>query len=77
MRLVQAAAEMLGGNKALARRLGVPEQLIAGYRAGRPEIPDALLLRIVDIILADRRGAPPAPGVLTDHPARNGPQRRS
>jgi len=55
VRLLQAAAEIAGGNEALAKRLGVTEALLAAYMADRRALPDALLLRAVDVILEDRQ----------------------
>ncbi|HZM36178.1 MAG TPA: hypothetical protein VFC18_17020 [Burkholderiales bacterium] len=55
-RLLQAAAEIAGGETALAERLGIGEALLARFMAGTRALPDALLLRAVDIILADRHG---------------------
>ena len=54
-KLLGAAAEMVGGYKALADRLGVGEALLGDFLADRLELPDALLLRAVDIILEDRQ----------------------
>lgn len=63
--LLRAAAEILGGEKALARHLGIGDALLSKYMADNPQLPDALLLRAVDIILADRqsRFMPPTPAV--------------
>jgi hypothetical protein len=55
VRLLRAAAEIVGGNKALADRLGVNDALLAKFMADRHVLPDPLLLRAVDIILADRQ----------------------
>ena len=52
--LLRAASEIVGGNRALARRLGIAETLLSQFMADRRELPDTLLLRAVDIILADR-----------------------
>ena len=38
----------------MAEHLGVSELLLGKFLTGRRELPDALLLRAVDIILADR-----------------------
>jgi DNA-binding transcriptional regulator YdaS (Cro superfamily) len=57
-KLLQAAAEVLGSNAALARRLGVEEWLLCSYLNDLRELPDALLLRAVDIVLADRLANP-------------------
>lgn len=64
-KLLQAAAEIVGGNRALAQRLGVSHSLLMKFIADIVELPDPLLLRAVDIILADRRAEPP----LDPHPA--------
>jgi hypothetical protein len=55
VRLLQAAADIAGGNEALAMRLGISTALVSAYMADRRPLPDALLLRAVDIILADRQ----------------------
>ena len=55
VRLLQAAAEIAGGNEALAKRLGLTELLLSAYMADRRPLPDALLLRAVDLILEDRQ----------------------
>ena len=52
-RLLRAAAEVLGGNKALGERVGVSETLLVKFMDG--ELPDALLLRAVDIIIEERQ----------------------
>jgi hypothetical protein len=56
--LLKAAAEIVGGNKALARRLGIMDSLLQKYMAGTRALPDALLLQAVDIILADCSSRP-------------------
>jgi len=55
VRLLQSAVEIVGGNRALAARLGITETRLALYVTGRRQLPDSLLLRAVDIILADRQ----------------------
>jgi transcriptional regulator with XRE-family HTH domain len=57
-RLLRAAAEIVGGRRALAERLGIAESLLARYMAGTRLLPDPLLLRTVDVILEDRRYRP-------------------
>ena len=59
VRLLRAAAEIAGGTKALAQRLGIGEIMLSKFLAG-VDLPDPLLLRAVDIILADRDSIPPA-----------------
>jgi hypothetical protein len=64
VKLLQAASEIAGGNKALAMRLFIGEALLAKFMDDSRPLPDALLLRAVDIILADRvsrLGLPAAP----------------
>lgn len=55
VKLLAAASEIVGDYKALAERLGVGEVLLGDFLADRLELPDSLLLRAVDIILADRQ----------------------
>ena len=54
VKLLQAAADIVGGNQALAERLFIGEALLARFMDDSRPLPDALLLRAVDIILADR-----------------------
>lgn len=54
VKLLQAASEIVGGNKALAMHLLIGEALLARFMEDSRPSPDALLLRAVDIILADR-----------------------
>jgi len=54
VKLLHAAAEIAGGNRALADRLGITETLLSKFLADSPELPDTLLLPAVDIILEDR-----------------------
>lgn len=65
VKLLKAAAEAAGGNRQLAAQLGIGEKALAMFMADQRELPDPLLLRAVDIILADRqsRFAPPSPPV--------------
>ena len=49
VRLLQAAAEIVGGESALARQLRIGESLLASYLSGTRLLPDLLLLRAVDI----------------------------
>jgi DNA-binding transcriptional regulator YdaS (Cro superfamily) len=58
--LLVAAAEIVGGNRALARRLGIGETLLAQFMNDSRQLPDLLLLRAVDIILSDRQARLPA-----------------
>ena len=58
VKLLQAVAEMLGGENALAARLRIGENLLAIYLSGARPLPDLLLLRAVDIVLERRAVAP-------------------
>jgi hypothetical protein len=53
VRLLRAASDKVGGLRALADRLGVTVTLLSRFMADTRELPDSLLLRAVDIILAD------------------------
>ncbi|HWM44634.1 MAG TPA: hypothetical protein VNP36_19500 [Burkholderiales bacterium] len=59
-KLLRAAAEIAGGEKALAERLCTSEALLVNLMSGRRELPDMLTLRAVDIILASREHGLPA-----------------
>ena len=60
--LLRAASDVLGGPKALAEQLGISEAQLSRYLADNPPLPDALLLRAVDVILEDRRPSFAQPG---------------
>jgi hypothetical protein len=62
VKMLRAASEIVGGDGALASRLGIPEALLAEFLTDRRALPDPLLLRAVDIILADRQSRLPAGG---------------
>ena len=55
VQLLHAAADVVGGTGALARELGIGEKTLSLFLDGCRELPDALLLRAVDIIIADRQ----------------------
>lgn len=59
VQLLQAASEIVGGNRALALELSISESLLRRFLSDGRELPDTLLLRAVDIILADRLSRPP------------------
>ena len=61
MKLLQAAAEIVGGEDALAERLGITQARMAMLLADRVSLPDRLLLLAVDIILEDRQARGTAP----------------
>ena len=58
-KLLQAAAEIVGSSKVLAERLGINEALLLRIIAERRPLPDPLLFKALDIILADRESRPP------------------
>jgi DNA-binding transcriptional regulator YdaS (Cro superfamily) len=74
--LLVVAAEIAGGRKALAERLGISYTLLSRYMDESRALPDLLLLKAVDVILEDRRqpelkptsrrAAQSAPGSLRD-----------
>ena len=74
VKLLQAAAEVVGGEELLAERLGIRPQFLSAYLQDRRQLPDWLLLRAVDIILSDRHsrlglqetGVNPQPNRLGD-----------
>lgn len=57
-KLLQAAADVLGNEAALAERLGIEERLLRTYLSGSLELPEALLLRVVDVLLGERLSQP-------------------
>lgn len=69
VQLLQAACEVAGGRRALAQRLGIGETLLSRFMDGARALPDGLLLRAVDIILADRQAhLPPGASSPVLHP---------
>jgi len=61
VKLLQASAEILGSEDALARHLNIGEVLLQAYLDGRRELPDYLMLRCVDVVLAHAKPAAPQP----------------
>ena len=53
VRLLEAAAEIVGGEAALAKHLHIGEALLRAYLEARQPLPDFLLLRTVDLVLDD------------------------
>jgi DNA-binding transcriptional regulator YdaS (Cro superfamily) len=62
VKLLQVASEIVGGDEALAKRLGISERLLSRFGADRLELPDHLLLRAVDIVIAERQSRLPSTG---------------
>lgn len=65
-RTLQKAAELVGGQKALARRLRVPLAELQKWLAGDGRPPMATFLKAVDLVLDET--AYPAPGAEADDP---------
>lgn len=70
-RLLHAAAELLGGEEALARRLGLGASLLERFMSGQKELPAELILRTVDILLEATDSGDPFPGPSSSTPAGN------
>ena len=51
VRLLEVAAEILGGEAKLARYLNIGETLLRAFMEDRRPLPDLLLLRAVDVVL--------------------------
>ena len=69
VKLLKAAAEILGSEEALARHLDIGPLLLRAYLEERRPLPDYLMLRAVDVVL-DQVKAPPAPALGEPSPAR-------
>jgi hypothetical protein len=65
-RLLEAASKVSGGDRALARLLGLSEILFSSYRYGLRPLPDHLLLRAVDVLLEARERRPSAQAGISD-----------
>lgn len=50
-RVLQRAAEILGGFEALRRFLGVPAPVLESWMAGRVKVPDGDFLKAVDVVI--------------------------
>jgi hypothetical protein len=57
--LLEQAATRLGGLEQLAKKLGVTQRAMKLYLSGAAPLPDALLLRLIDL-LSEQGQAPPA-----------------
>ena len=58
LRLLQAASQIAGGDHALAQYLGIREMVLAKLMENPSVFPDDLLLRAIDLVLADREALP-------------------
>ena len=65
VRLLRAAAEILGGEAKLARHLDITDLLLRAYLESRRPLPDYLLLRAVDVVL-DNISKPQAKRLVED-----------
>lgn len=70
VKILQTASEIVGGNEALAERLGIGLRALGMFMQNRRHLPDALLLRVVDIILDDRLSQHAPPGQAAAQPRR-------
>jgi hypothetical protein len=50
---LRAAADIVGGLPHLAAHLATDETLLARYMVGYQRLPDRLLLKVIDIVLAE------------------------
>jgi hypothetical protein len=71
-RVLRAAAEIVGGEAALAKHLNIGELLMRAYIEERRPLPDFLLLRAVDVVLESikRPQAKPAAAKALDEAVR-------
>jgi hypothetical protein len=63
-KLLVHVASRLGGVEALAARLSISARVLGAYLSGKELIPDALVLRVVDLVLVEmekRPASPPSP----------------
>jgi hypothetical protein len=60
-RLLEAAAQIAGGEQRLAEHLHIGEVLLRAYLEDRRPLPDSLLLKVVDLVLANMESRPPQP----------------
>jgi len=60
-RLLEQATTRLGGVENLAQKLGVTQRVMKLYLSGAAPLPDALFLRLVDLLSEQRRSEGQAP----------------
>jgi hypothetical protein len=60
-RLLEQAVTRLGGVERLAKKLGVTQRAMKLYLDGATPLPDALFLRLVDVLTEQRRSEGPPP----------------
>jgi len=70
VKLLKAAAEILGSEEALARNLGIGRPLLNAYLEARRPLPDVLMLRAVDIVLEHVKQPAAVPPNAGTSPAR-------
>ena len=66
VKLLKAAAEILGSEEALAQHLDIGRLLLRAYLEERRPLPDYLLLRAVDVVLAQAKVADAVPPAAHD-----------
>lgn len=59
--VLEHAATRFGGAEQLAKKLGIRQRLMKLYLDGATPIPDALFLRLVDLLSEQWRGEDQAP----------------
>jgi hypothetical protein len=59
LRMLQAAAQFVGGENQLAARLRIGQPLVGRVMAGRYSVPESLLRQAVHIVLAYRESLLP------------------
>jgi predicted transcriptional regulator len=59
--LLEQAATRLGGAEKLAKKLGVSQRALKLYLHGAAPLPDAVFLRLVDLLSEQRPGEGPPP----------------
>ena len=62
VKLLRAAAEILGSEEALARHFNIGRLLLRAYLDERRPLPDYLMLRAVDVVLEHVKPAVPPAG---------------
>jgi hypothetical protein len=58
VRLLEAAADIAGGELRLAERLDISPVLLRAYLEDRRALPDKMLLNVVDIVLQTKEPRP-------------------
>lgn len=59
-RVLARTAAQVGGTANLASKLGVSERVLSRYILGKEQIPEGLMLRIIDVLLEQLPESPKA-----------------